>query len=93
MTVPTEVVVAVIAAFSALGALLLYAVRAVLTGRLLPRDAVPREDYDRQVAIGEAYAAKMTEGTEAVKALAITVERLAGKVDRLARSRGGSSSV
>ncbi|MDP9143883.1 MAG: hypothetical protein M3N43_04160 [Actinomycetota bacterium] len=67
----------VIGAIGAMGALLLFIVRAFATGAILPRSTVPREDYDACVAVVKSYADRFGEQTEAVRALTGSVEKLA----------------
>ena len=73
----------VIAAISALGALLILMFRLFLTGAIHPRNMVPREDYEAQVAITASYAAKFGEQTEVVKASSTTVEKLGATIEHL----------
>ena len=49
------------------------------TGRILPRNTVPREDYEALRAINATYATRFGEQTDVVKALGATVERLAAR--------------
>lgn len=74
MTIDPAVLVAFIGTI--LG-LLGVVIRQFMAGNLLSRTVVPREDYDRVVAINEGYAARFGEQTEAVKTLAVAVDRLA----------------
>lgn len=79
MTVEPAVLIAAIAA---LGGLLVVIVRLFLTGAILPRSAVPREDYDSVVVINASYAGKFGEQTEAIRVLSAAV---AGLVSRPVR--------
>ena len=67
---------AIIGAISAMGGLLLFILRQFNAGELLSRHVVRREDYDRVLAINEGYATKFGEQTDAIRALASTVERM-----------------
>jgi hypothetical protein len=46
------------------------------TGRILPRNAVPREDYEALRAINASYAERFGQQTDAVKTLSAAVDRL-----------------
>lgn len=56
----------------ALGVLYLF-----YTGRILPRNTVPREDYEALRAINAEYAAAVGQLVKAVKALSTSVNRIA----------------
>ena len=47
------------------------------SGKILPRNTVPREDYDELAAIVASYATKFDALLEGVKVLSAAVERLA----------------
>lgn len=64
--------------------------RAFASGGLHPRTTVPREDYERVIAINEGYATKFGEQTVAIAGLARTVETLAVKVGATAPRRAGA---
>ena len=49
------------------------------TGRILPRNTVPREDYEALRAINATYATRFGEQTDALKVLSATVDRLVRK--------------
>lgn len=72
---------AIIAAITAMGALLIAIVRLFATGAILPRSAVPREDYEALRAINATYP-------EAIKSLVESVTKLAASVDRIAANGG-----
>jgi hypothetical protein len=78
MTTDPVIVSAAIALIAAMGGLLLYFLRRLGDGSLLPRATVPREDYEAQVAIVKSYADRFGEQTDAVRALTKVVEKLAG---------------
>lgn len=73
MTIDPAILIALI---TALGGLLLFTVRLFLTGAVLPRNAVPREDYDAQKAINKTLVEAIPPLTDAVKQLVATVESL-----------------
>lgn len=79
MTIDPVIVAAAIALLSAMGGLLLYFLRGLGSGSLLPRTSVPREDYEAQVAMVKSYADRFGEQTEAVKTLTRAVEKLASR--------------
>lgn len=70
---------AVIGAIGAMGALLLFIVRAFATGAILPRSTVTRDDYDAQVRLVTSYADRFGEQTRAVERLTAAVEKLASR--------------
>lgn len=77
MTIEPAVLIGFIGAILALLGLVF---RMFVNGQLMnPEKAVPRADYDKQVAIVATYAEKFSEQTTAVKGLAGTVERLASR--------------
>lgn len=47
------------------------------TGRILPRNAVPREDYDALRAVNAAYADKFGALLDGVRVLSAAIDRLA----------------
>jgi hypothetical protein len=47
------------------------------TGKILPRNTVPREDYDELVGINASYIEKFGLLIDAVKALSASVDRIA----------------
>lgn len=49
------------------------------TGRILPRNTVPREDYEALREINASYADKFGQQTEAVKVLSAAITKLASK--------------
>lgn len=49
------------------------------TGRILPRNTVPREDYEALRVIHAAYAERFGQTTDAVKVLSAAVDRLVAK--------------
>ena len=66
MTIPLETLLGPVAAL-ALALLIIYR---FMEGKLLSRNVVPREDFDRVVAINESYAVRFGEQTEVVRDLA-----------------------
>lgn len=48
------------------------------TGRILPRNVVPREDYDELIQINASYIEKFGILIDAVKALSASVDRITG---------------
>ena len=70
---------AVVGAIAAMGTLLLFIVRAFLTGAIMPRSVVPREDYEALQAVNASYAAGFATLTEAVNRLADRIPRNGGK--------------
>jgi hypothetical protein len=84
VTIEPPILIAFIGAILSLIGLM---VRAFMSGSVMSRNVVPREDYERQVAIVESYAVKFGEQTDAVKTLTTTVAKLAtGRVSSKARS-------
>lgn len=77
-----------ITAIGALAGLLILVFRLFLNGTLLSRTTVPREDYDRQVAIVADYAVKFGEQTKAVQSLTGIIEK---QNDMIAASRNSTS--
>lgn len=65
-----------IGAIATLGGLLIFVVRLFLTGSILPRSAVTREDYEAQRAVIASLVAAIPPLTDAVKGLTVTVESL-----------------
>jgi hypothetical protein len=63
----------VIGAIAAMGGLLLLVIRQFMSGTILSRTVVPREDYEAVLAINASYAEKFGEQTAAVGALTIVV--------------------
>lgn len=49
------------------------------TGKILPRNTVPREDYEALRAINATYAERFGQTTDAVKVLSAAVDRLVAK--------------
>lgn len=52
------------------------------TGKVLPRNTVPREDYENLRAVNATYAAGFAQLTEAMKSLTTTVDRTADQALR-----------
>lgn len=55
------------------------------TGRILPRNTVPREDYEALKAVNASYADKFGALLEGVKVLSAAVDRLAQQRSQGAR--------
>lgn len=82
--IPLETLVGPVAALG-LALLIIYQ---FMAGKLLSRNVVPREDFDRVVGINESYAARFSEQTEAVKQLSATVAAQSQRVARGTRGTG-----
>jgi hypothetical protein len=70
MTISPELLLGPYAAL----ALALLVLTLFYAGRILSRSTVPREDYDRVLAINATYAEKFSEQTDAVQRLAAALE-------------------
>lgn len=71
-----------IAAIAALGGLLIGVFRLFLTGALMPRSVVPREDYEALRQINASYAERFGQVIDAVKGLSAAVDRVAKQAVR-----------
>ena len=71
-----------IAAIAALAGLLIGVFRLFLTGALMSRSVVPREDYEALRQINASYAERFGQVIDAVKGLSAVVARLAAKQAR-----------
>lgn len=49
------------------------------TGRILPRNTVPREDYEALRQINATYAERFAQQTDAVRLLSAAITKLAAK--------------
>jgi hypothetical protein len=70
VVVDPVIVTAAIALLTAMGGLLLVMYRAFMSGELHPKNTVPRETFDKVVAINETYATRFEEQTKAIAELA-----------------------
>ena len=73
MIIDPAIIIAFITAVLALLGLIL---RLFISGQLMSRNVVPREDFERVLAINEGYAAKFGEQTATVAGFGKTMEKL-----------------
>lgn len=64
-----------IAAIAALAGLLIGVFRLFLTGALMSRTVVPREDYEKVLTINAGYADQFGQQSDAVKVLSAIVDK------------------
>lgn len=76
MVIDPIIVAAAIAALTGMGGLFLFLLRKFIAGELMPRNTVPREAYDKAIALAASYVKPMNEMAKSMKALASTVHRL-----------------
>jgi hypothetical protein len=75
MVVDPVIVTAAIALIGGMAGLLLVMYRAFMSGELHPKTTVPRDSFDKLVAINETYATRFEEQTKAITELTAALLR------------------
>lgn len=86
MTVDPAVV---IGAFGIVAGLLLTIVKLFMSGDILPRNAVRREDYDALILVNASYAMQMPALVAAVRGMADSQKGMATTIERVVPTTNG----
>ena len=78
----------VVGAFGVVAGLLVTIFKLFMSGDILPRSAVRREDFDALLAVNATYATQMPAQTEAIKGFAEAMKGMATTIERVVPRNG-----